>query len=281
MSSLFGWDLLFKSVEKEIKSNQDILICFTHLVLVSNGFKCVGIGDSKNLDGSETKTESLPSGWLDNYALRYLYQGRLYNLKGTTLDDGVIINMIRVDERKATIVQLNTRVVVNKKGSLDDMIPENKTIAEMIKKQLIDEVVTSTKHKDESSQTQPEVSQVPTRDDNSALNIIGHISPLLDPRLPCNHPVPGVGRADLDPLGGIGPFPGHIPRPGGGGMLFVPPQGSRYNPGSNIGVPTGSIPPGARFDPFRPPDVDLPIRPRPRNPDSNEFPPPGFDDMFM
>lgn len=279
MTNLFGWDLLLKSVEKDIKNNQDILICFAHLVLINNGFKCVGIGDSKNLDGNETKTESLPNGWQDNYALRYVYQGRLYNLKGTNLDDGIMINMIRIDERKATVVQLNTRVVIRKRGSLEEMIPECKTLADMIKKQLIDEAVTSTKQKDESSQTQSTSStnrgRVPSNE------------PLPNPLMVTPRPInpmplvdPGLGRADLDPLGGVYPFPrGNFGAPGiGGGMLFVPPGGPRYS-GTNIGVPGGSLPPGARFDPFRPPDVDLPRRPR--NPDNDEFPPPGYEDMFM
>jgi len=43
-SGLFGWDLLYGSVQKDIKNNQDILVCLTHLVLVSNGFKCIGLG---------------------------------------------------------------------------------------------------------------------------------------------------------------------------------------------------------------------------------------------
>lgn len=48
----------------------------------------------------------------------------------------------------------------------------------------------------------------------------------------------------------------------------------------NLGVPPDSLPPGARFDPFRPPE-GLPRPSGPRRPDSDEFPPPGYDDMFM
>lgn len=42
----------------------------------------------------------------------------------------------------------------------------------------------------------------------------------------------------------------------------------------------GARPPGARFDPFGPPDLDPP-RPHRRRPDDDHLPPPGFDDMFM
>lgn len=41
----------------------------------------------------------------------------------------------------------------------------------------------------------------------------------------------------------------------------------------------GAIPPGARFDPFGPPDIDPPHLHRPR-PDG-AHPPPGYDDMFQ
>lgn len=85
-----------------------------------------------------------------------------------------------------------------------------------------------------------------------------------------------IGRNDLDPLGGrfgIG---------GGGGMLFNPP-GMR-NP-QNIGPPGGlGIVPGARFDPFNPPEVE---RQRRNSRDFDHFRPPGnpgsgfYDDMFM
>ena len=40
------------------------------------------------------------------------------------------------------------------------------------------------------------------------------------------------------------------------------------------------MPPGARFDPFGPPDILRP-RPLPGQPDNDHLPPPGYDDMFM
>lgn len=44
-------------------------------------------------------------------------------------------------------------------------------------------------------------------------------------------------------------------------------------------VCSGAVPPGARFDPFGPPRNEAPRPFRP--PDSDEFHPPGYDDMFM
>lgn len=279
-SNLFGWDLLFNSVREDIKSNQDVLVCLTHLVLISNGFKCIGLGDCKNIDGTEVKSEVLPKGWNDGYAIRYVYQGRLYNLRGTNMDDAIMINLIRVQERSVSMVQLNNRAVTQLVGSLEQMIPNSEELVQTIKKQLIDKITVSHKYKDGTSQTTNETttrSSIP----NSPS------APLLDSfpsriNTDRNNPL-NVGRSDLDPLGSIGPYPRGPPfmPPGGGGMLFVPPRGPRLDPaGPNFGVPPGSVPPGARFDPFRPPDVDR-FPPRRGRPDNDDFLPPGFDNMYM
>lgn len=282
---LFGWDLLYGSVERDIKNNQDVLVSFVHLVLVSNGFKCIGLGDSKNVDGTETKTESLPSGWNENYAIRYLYQGRLYNLRATNMDDAVMINLIRVDERTVSTVQLNTRSVAQRSGSLDEMIPENTALVDTIKKQLIDKVVASSKTKESASQTAPEVPpSIHSADEPQPLRRF--LPPYERPRIPdplgLGGRAGGVGSYDLDPFAGVNPLRpfGAIP-PGGGGMLFEPPRGPRVEPGpAGLGVPPGSVPPGARFDPFLPPTGGRFPR-RPTNPDNDELPPPGFEDMYM
>lgn len=283
---LFGWDLLYTSVEKDIKNNQDVLVCLTHLVLVSNGFKCIGLGESKNIDGSEAKSEALPKGWNEDYAIRYVYQGRLYNFKATNLDDGVMLNLIRADERTVSLLQLNARSVVKKSGTLDEMIPDHKNIVDLIKKQLIEKVVVSKKSKEMSSQTEHE----PTRDYPSYPLRPPSADPLRDPLIDPLRPSrdilgvpPNYGRSDLDPFGGVDPLriPNLIMPPIGGGMIYQPPPIPSF-PGVNPGVPLGSVPPGARFDPFRPPPDTDRFAPRgPRRPDNDEFPPPGYDDMFM
>ena len=95
---------------------------------------------------------------------------------------------------------------------------------------------------------------------------------------------PQVGGADLDPF--------HR----GGGMLMDPRElyGSRGRfPGPNPGtgpfgsgphLPPGSLPPGARFDPFGPPGPrggPWPRGPNSGNPDPDHERPPDYDDMFM
>ncbi|XP_019870480.2 proteasome inhibitor PI31 subunit [Aethina tumida] len=273
MSSLFGWDLLYSSVKDDINSNEDILVCLTHLVLVSNGFKCIGIGESKVIDGSETKSEALPKGWNDDYTLRYVLQGRLYNLKGTIIDDTIMINLFRVDERTVSMIQLDRSAVQQRNGNLDEMIPDQENLVDLIKKQLIENVTVSKRSRESSSQTEPAAPQHPPY-------FVESVDPvrsiLVDGRRP-----PNYGRADLDPFNGMDPLrgpPGLIRPNGGGGMLFQPPPGLPYLP---PGTPPGAIPPGARYDPFRPPNVGFPPRRDPNRPDNDEFPPPGYDDMFM
>lgn len=276
--SPFGWDLFYCTIKNDVKTNQDLLVALVHFTLVSKGFKCIGLGESKVLEGNESKTEILPSGWNENYALRYVFQGKLYNLKGTNLDDGIMMNLIRVEERNVSLVQLNTRTVLNRQGNnLSEMIPDYVAVMEMINKQLIDKVIVSKKSKEGSTQTTS--TEDPLRSPVNPNRFIPGSS-LLEPTQPRGI-FPGfldpVGRNDLDPFGGnpLGIGPG---RPSGGGMLFQPPG----FPGPPItpGLPPGAIPPGARFDPFRPPDMNRGGR-LPRRPDNDEFPPPGYDDMFM
>lgn len=161
------------------------------------------------------------------------------------------------------------------------MIPDNKNIVNQIKRQLIEQVVTSKKARDCSSQTEPEQRRLTIRSEETVPVPLPGPVPIPGPRWDPSQPP--VGRDDLDPLGGFNPLReprGSFPLPGGGGMLFRPPGPGSFGPG-NLGVPRGSLPPGARFDPFRPPDVDRFAPARPRRPDNDELPPPGYDDMFM
>ncbi|CAG7729367.1 unnamed protein product [Allacma fusca] len=78
-------------------------------------------------------------------------------------------------------------------------------------------------------------------------------------------PAGGLGRNDLDPLGGFGS--GMIADPRG----FRTP---RIGPGR---LPPGAVPPGARFDPFGPPNPNpgAPLGPNWAVPNPDEPPPPG------
>lgn len=42
---LFGWDLTFKTVEKDIKQKSDVIVSFIHWNLTKRGFRNIGVGD--------------------------------------------------------------------------------------------------------------------------------------------------------------------------------------------------------------------------------------------
>lgn len=47
--AMFGWDLTFRTVEKDIKRKSDILVAFIHWNLMKRGFRSIGVGDEVNI----------------------------------------------------------------------------------------------------------------------------------------------------------------------------------------------------------------------------------------
>ncbi|KAI9300363.1 PI31 proteasome regulator N-terminal-domain-containing protein [Cunninghamella echinulata] len=131
--------------------------------------------------------------------------------------------------------------------------------------------------------------------------------PIFDPSTSPDDPISrnplSVGQDDLNPFGNSIRLPGsHFGSGGGGGGgMFVGPNHPMFNnrnddPSGLFGgpnpLPRGSVPPGARFDPIGPFGSN-PLRGgsggrgRGRGgrfsgePDNDELPPPGYDNMFM
>lgn len=46
---MFGWDLTFRTVEKDIKRKSDVLVAFIHWNLMKRGFRSIGVGDEVNI----------------------------------------------------------------------------------------------------------------------------------------------------------------------------------------------------------------------------------------
>ncbi|KAJ7095259.1 PI31 proteasome regulator N-terminal-domain-containing protein [Mycena belliarum] len=119
------------------------------------------------------------------------------------------------------------------------------------------------------------------------------LPPSFGPRNPLE-----IGRRDLEPFN-ANPFspPALFPGTGGDGMFVGPDhpifgqrgRGGERGPWGGDGfLPPMGAPPGARFDPIGPGLGPFPGRGRggprrghPRDPDNDEFMPPGMDDMFM
>lgn len=46
----YGWDLLFKTIEKVVNKKDDLLIALAHFILTKHSqFKCIGIGDDVSI----------------------------------------------------------------------------------------------------------------------------------------------------------------------------------------------------------------------------------------
>lgn len=253
----FGWDLLYKTIEPQVNKNADILIALTHFVLIKSKFRCLGVGDDKTLSEDEESSELLPEGWndsADKYSLRYTLDKKLYILLATKSESIFIINFLDVETKDVSNLALDANELVKAlKGSLTTIVPTASAVMDRIKKELIEPVFAGST-KAVTTQTPPEPRRDRRDDDYDPLRIGGpHFAPGYRGTLvtdPFGFPVGGIGRGDLDPLGR-----------GGGGSLGVLPR---------LGPQRG----GARFDPFGPGPG---VRP---NPNSDEFPPPGFGDFM-
>ncbi|XP_074111921.1 proteasome inhibitor 31 kDa [Cotesia typhae] len=281
----FGFEMLNKLVDNQLNKKEDVLILFTHWFFIKTGFKCIGLGDEKTVEPNTEGHEFLPEGWnqKDFYALRYLKEGQLYILLGRKSDNNLLLNLLRVDDNGVSNVKFQTETVVNSiHGGLSTLIPTYQEVMNKIREDLVEPVYTGTA-REMSTQTSQSEDRRPSNPDNDPLRVGPPHIPQRPPRWdPATDPR-AVGRADLDPFAGVGPR--------GGGMLFDPFQPDRNLPnprfpgrpggiGGPAFLPPGAIPPGARFDPFGPPDNNLPRPPR-GNPDHDHLPPPGYDDMFM
>ncbi|KAL9921253.1 proteasome inhibitor 31 kDa [Glossina fuscipes fuscipes] len=258
----YGWNLLYKTIEKDINKKDDLLIALVHFVLTKHSqFRCIGLGENKTLAEEEESSgsELLPDNWNadeHNYALRYIYDKLLYILLGLRTEGSIIITLLNVKTRKVSNICLSPDELVSDiRGSITKMIPSASQLTDRYRRELLEPVYQG---QNKSTTTQTNTTST-TTDRPHPLRIGMPLHPLgqyhpagVEPR---PFGFPEVGRGDLDPFarGGHGnllPFPSH---PGPGGMQ-------------------------PRFDPFGPlPDRN--IRPHP-NPD--HLPPPGFGgDYFM
>lgn len=269
-----GWTLLYKTVDTKIETKSDVLVAIVHWRLLRVGMKCIGIGDDKNLSDSDEETELLPEGWNINkfsYALRYKYNKDVFVLLGMVIEDSIMFNLLNgrsLDVANASFVLDTT--VASLKGQLNALVPEIEPVIVRLQKELFDPVLSSNKRTSETQTPQPvQPNPIPFHPESS----YGLLADRSQRQPNILRDLRDIGRNDLDPLGGqFG---------SGGGMLFNPP-GLTHPPSFMPGGMPGVLP-GARFDPFNPPDVE---RQRRNSRDFDHFRPPGgggssfYDDMF-
>uniref|UniRef100_A0A1A9W0Y6 Proteasome inhibitor PI31 subunit n=1 Tax=Glossina brevipalpis TaxID=37001 RepID=A0A1A9W0Y6_9MUSC len=266
----YGWNLLYKTIEKDIKKKDDLLIALAHFVLTKHSqFRCIGLGENKILTEDEevSGTELLPDNWnLDenNYALRYICDKKLYILLALRTEGSIIITLLDVQTRKVSNICLSAEELVKDlKGPITNMMPSASELADRYRRELLEPVFEG-QNKSATTQTN---TRSTTADESNPLRIglpkrppIGQYYP--GGAEPSFFGFPEVGRGDLDPLAR-----------GGYGNLFPSPShpNFRFGPGGSGGMQP-------RFDPYGP-QPDRNIRP---NPNPDHLPPPNFSsDYFM
>ncbi|EFN80042.1 Proteasome inhibitor PI31 subunit [Harpegnathos saltator] len=281
VNDTFGFEAFHKLYHNEIQKKEDILILFVHWYLVKCGLRCIGIGDNNVFNMSDKGSELLPKEWNTgpSYALRYVKNNTLYLLCGIKSDDEILINLAKLDNDTIS----NTAFPIDKTvttldGSLETMIPSYEALLHQLRNEFLKPVCKLTLTDLENTV------ETATQTNTGEVVDFSLSSRIRNPReLDWRQPIQPVQRP---------PEPGTIgvsdlyPGGNGGGMIFDPFQ--RRTPADlhdPLGVPgrlpVGAVPPGARFDPFGPPDLD-PIRPpRHRPGDDHMRPPRFFGDMFM
>ncbi|XP_045449246.1 proteasome inhibitor PI31 subunit isoform X2 [Melitaea cinxia] len=230
---LFGWDLTFKTVEKDVKRKSDIIVAFIHWNLIKRGFRNIGIGDERKLSGNEERTELLPTGWNDkeNYTMRYIFEDKLYILHGLNTDGNLIVNLMRSEDLAVSNIATNIEETVQEtSGSIDKMLPNHKDLMHNIKRDLINSITDSLTSSAQTQTMERDNSRINNNRDNPV-----RIPPQPRPQAgPENSNLWGAvpPGARFDPFGppGFAPRPGrrqpppdsdHLPPPGFNDNMFL------------------------------------------------------------
>jgi len=288
-----GLEVLFHATKSSINTPSDALVCCLHWKIISNGFKCIGLGEDPPENAS--KSEMLPEGWSGDstlYTLLYMPNDaeKAHLLKIIAIDGTLLVHFMRLSDEKTGTTNLRVADFANEDlTSFNSALKNTENLQEKFQKEVIDELNLKPKT---SSSSQNQRSDDSLRAGPSRQGRVPQYRPDDDDPLRVGPPRRGgnpygmpsrdpfaVGRGDLDPLaGGFG-----------GGMIMDPfhSGGFRGGPDPSAGLPgrlpPGAVPPGARFDPFGP-DVGPDGQPRRggrAGPNPDHLPPPGFDDMFM
>ncbi|XP_050052685.1 proteasome inhibitor PI31 subunit-like isoform X2 [Dermacentor andersoni] len=269
----FALELLFKSCNESLQSKEDALIVLAHYLLVRNGKRCAGIGETWDGNAQHSTTELLPPGWNENqgsYTIRYIsaQNNERYLLKAVRADNSLLICVLNIKEDKTASTSLNVGKYVSEEyKDCSRAFKDLNAVVEKVNR----EVINVLEH------SESEISGV--RGASSATSherVLRMLTGQPSMECPRAQEPAQLGQRDLDPF-----FGGRS----GGGMIMDPRELTRPlhpNPGATIpGLPRATFPPGARFDPFGPSSTNDPagFRFAGPNPD-HAMRPPDYDDMF-
>ncbi|EDO37152.1 predicted protein [Nematostella vectensis] len=290
-----------------LRNKYDAVVVAIHACLLDREFKCVASGNQRNPSDEFDFGEMLPPDWNqsdDSYSLQYKHHntGPLYILSILKLGNALAIYLLEEDESKMYDITVNvddftdddldyTTLQTQPSTSINQCFQQFDRLRAKLSRDVIDKFTKPRTQAHGHTNNQDTSRRQPSQGNPSRLL---ETDPLrLPPRRPPDF------RDEWAPP--VGPFPyGEGDRspgfPGGGGMLMDPFRTGRFPrvPGGPTGpnppgqIPRGSVPPGARFDPFGPIPPDGEVGARPGNPpgrfagpDPDHLPPPGYDDMFM
>ncbi|XP_046858561.1 proteasome inhibitor PI31 subunit-like [Xenia sp. Carnegie-2017] len=270
-----------------VKDGHDALLVAAHTFMIDAGYKCTGIGQEIPDSPSSISTESLPQGWNSSpelYAIQYKSPSsyhKIFLMKVLRLETVLAFHVLDVDQEKSVdlMVDISDYIIGDKNNLLQHLFDYKQVVKKFEQfHQVFKNEITS---KLESQKEKP--ARLNTNRCDTSRQIIYPDDPLrIPPRQPLIHERQQPSILDPRGYGDRDLLPGHL---GAGGMLMDPfnQQRGRHSQGYP-GLPRGTVPPGARFDPFGP-DVEMGgdhRQRRFREPGPDHLNPPGFeDDMFM
>ncbi|KAI8375298.1 PI31 proteasome regulator N-terminal-domain-containing protein [Choanephora cucurbitarum] len=298
-----------------LKNPYDAIAAAAHSIMLSVGFRFAGLGDDARQEGDGT-TRMLPTEWNQNgphmYFLRYSHpQSSLtFVIKIVKLGDKCIILGLGIDDNKTHMLDFLTEDYTSASFFPYESSSDKPLVHGFISSNRFEDFIKAFRLKI-IQQLIPGLQKPGYEEDNSQSNRSSNTVPRPTGPPPQQSPshsirdrenIYEVGRDDLSPLSDQ-----RLRMPGSGGGMFVGPSHPMFggrggssldDPSGLFGgpqpLPSGSVPPGARFDPIGP-FGGLPSRPGsgprggnnrfPRNfsgdPDNDELPPPGYDNMFL
>jgi len=280
-------EILRDIIKPQLATKFDALMIAVHCIMLKQGFLFVGEGDSPLTLGE------LPPNWNKGASFNFKYKHptstKKYSISGVSLrspgEEKLVIRAKPEGEDRQYVISLDCTTYMKEDSALNDFAnifnnieKLNSEIFEGITEKLLSTVMPSTAPRD-----------------HDPLRVPGRGTPQPSPLLigqPMRSPIGGFGVGDHDMHPSFDPF-GFGGYPGGGGGNLIGPGHPGFGPTlpfpghPNVGpqpprpgrpsIPKGSVPPGARYDPFGPPTDPT----GQGNPDYNHLPPPGYDDMFL
>jgi len=280
------------------QSEEDLLVLVIHVVLLRHKLQFVCVGAYQDEDGPPLglRSEILPENWnrqtdSDCYEFCYLNTEKqtLYNLNGLRIEDKLCFTLLERGKSNASATQVqvavNDHVIRKDKPVSYEWLVDAGFLWKLIERGLFNEHEDLLEKRDEEMDIKVMELERPHLEMRRPPQMLAHEN------VPIHHPdifreANRFERQSPFAYGDADRLPGH---PGFGGMMMDPLRsgGMGLRPPGYPGIPRGSVPPGARFDPFGPAtEFDYSsgnMRPnRFFDPNPDHLRRPGFhEDMFM